>query len=360
MTPQSRLRILLVDGDSNHLAKLFDALTLNYDVCVVNSGQEALDEFESITPDLLILEMDLPDMDGAQLVRQIHRHEKDRQTPCVFLSHKDTAADIRLGYMVHAVRCFSKRTPISRFATEIAILVQELGLHPRLKRLTVADIHSYQQHKAHQGLLAKQKTPATPDSETTPADEPSQGPMTVLPSAPPVHRIRVLLADQDPPRMTSVEAALNRYADCILCCSGLEALNKAVQYLPDVFVLGIRLHHMPGFQVTQTLRGHPVFLNSPVFGMIEPDDPINRDSLKRYGFVAVFEIPSETETLAFEVARLAYDSSFVRHAYPMTFEEVVSHEEFMRLRGEKTKGEIEAQRRMQPFREFLRNTPKDY
>jgi PleD family two-component response regulator len=361
MSTESKLRVLLIDADSAHLAKLFDALAQNYEVCVLNSGQEALDQFECMRPDLLVLEMSLPDLDGVQLVRQIHRREKDRQTPCVFLSHKDSAADMRLGYMVHAVRCFSKKMPLSRFATEMAILVHELGLKPRPKHQTLADVHSHQEHKARQDLLAKQKpTAAAPDSETTPAPGPSPGPMTVLPSAPPVHRVRVLLADQEPPRMTSVEAALNRYADCILCCSGLEALDKAIHYLPDVFVLGVRLYHLPGFQVTQTLRGHPEFQKSPVLGTIEPDDPINRESLKRYGFSAVFEIPRQTDTLAFEVARLAYDSGFVRHAYPMTFEEVVSHEEFLRLKGEKTKGQIEAQRRMQPFREFLRNTPKDY
>ena len=134
--------------------------------------------------------------------------------------------------------------------------------------------------------------------------------------------------------MASVETALRGYPDCVLCCSGLEALDKAVLYLPDVFVLGIRLHHMPGFQVSQTLRRHPVFQNAPVLGTLEPADPTERHSLERYGFTGAFKLPGETDALVFEVARLAYDDAFARHSYPMTFEEVLSHEEFSPESGE--------------------------
>jgi CheY-like chemotaxis protein len=361
MAADAKLRILLIDGDSAYLAKLFDALSLSYEVCVFNSAQEALDQFDSVTPDLVVLEMALPDLEGVQFVRQLHRREKDRKTPCVFLSNQDSPADVRLGYMVHAVRCFSKKVPVVRFATELAVLVQELKLHPRSKHLTLTDVHSFQQQKARRDLLAKQKAaapPPAPEKEATPYPPLSRKP--TLPTAPPVKRVRVLMADQEPPRMTAMELALKNYADCILCCSGLDALEKATQYLPDVFILGVRLHHMPGFQASQTLRTHPAFRNAPILGTLDPNDPINRTSLKRYGFSSVFVIPDDTEALAFEVARLAYDNAFARHAYPMTFEEVLSHEEFLRLKAEKMKGNLEAEKRLDAFRDFIRNLPKDY
>ncbi|NQU43622.1 response regulator, partial [bacterium] len=89
MADTHKLRILLVDTDSNYQARLFDLLSPKYEICVLNSAPEALDFFHLYTPDLVVSEVDLPGTDGISLARQMSRRPETRRIPLVFLSYKD-------------------------------------------------------------------------------------------------------------------------------------------------------------------------------------------------------------------------------------------------------------------------------
>lgn len=49
-------------------------------------GQSALEQFESIRPDLAVLDYNLPDIDGADLYEQIRRTEAGQDIPIVFVT----------------------------------------------------------------------------------------------------------------------------------------------------------------------------------------------------------------------------------------------------------------------------------
>ena len=73
----SKQKILIVDDDNN-IAELI-ALYLTkecFETKIVNDGEEALKEFVSFRPDLIILDLMLPGIDGYQVCREI-RHTSD-------------------------------------------------------------------------------------------------------------------------------------------------------------------------------------------------------------------------------------------------------------------------------------------
>jgi two-component system OmpR family response regulator len=85
-------RILVVDDEPNIAELLSAALRFEgYDVGVAATGIEALDLVRSYRPNLIMLDVMLPDLDGTEVCRRL-RNQGD-QVPIVFLTARDTTQD---------------------------------------------------------------------------------------------------------------------------------------------------------------------------------------------------------------------------------------------------------------------------
>ncbi len=88
-------RILIVDDDSNicELLRLYLEKD-GYEADIVTDGIRALEAFESLKPDLVLLDIMLPGMDGWQICREIR---KSSHTPIIMLTAKGETFDKVLG-----------------------------------------------------------------------------------------------------------------------------------------------------------------------------------------------------------------------------------------------------------------------
>jgi len=86
------MKILIVDDEKNIL-KLYQAELEDegYTVVTANSGREALDIFEKEDPDIVTLDVLMPDIDGIQVLRQIK--EKRPELPVIMLTAYDYRDD---------------------------------------------------------------------------------------------------------------------------------------------------------------------------------------------------------------------------------------------------------------------------
>jgi DNA-binding response OmpR family regulator len=91
----SKQRILIVDDDEN-IAELISLYLMKecYETCVVHDGEEALREFDQFAPNLIILDLMLPGIDGYQVCREIRARSS---TPIIMLSAKGEIFDKVLG-----------------------------------------------------------------------------------------------------------------------------------------------------------------------------------------------------------------------------------------------------------------------
>ena len=91
----AKQKILIVDDDSN-IADLISLYLMKecYETKIVGDGEEALSAVETFSPDLILLDLMLPGMDGYQVCRQV-RSSKD--TPIIMLSAKGEIFDKVLG-----------------------------------------------------------------------------------------------------------------------------------------------------------------------------------------------------------------------------------------------------------------------
>src|SRR3979411_2908677 len=62
-----------------------------WDVEIAHNGREAIAKFEKIGPDVLVLDIMLPDVDGLQILQRVR--EADAYTPTLFLTARDSVMD---------------------------------------------------------------------------------------------------------------------------------------------------------------------------------------------------------------------------------------------------------------------------
>ena len=88
----SPIRVLLVD-DEPALTNLVK-MALHYegwDVEIAHNGREAISKFDRVGPDVLVLDIMLPDVDGLQILQRVR--ESDSYTPTLFLTARDSVMD---------------------------------------------------------------------------------------------------------------------------------------------------------------------------------------------------------------------------------------------------------------------------
>lgn len=90
--------ILVVDDDKTNLMLAQKILLPDYRIAATNSGMAALKYLENNRPDLILLDINMPEMDGFEVMSRIIQNEKTASIPVIFLT-ADNQADTE-------IRCF--------------------------------------------------------------------------------------------------------------------------------------------------------------------------------------------------------------------------------------------------------------
>lgn len=91
-------RILIVDDEPNILLSLdFLMRRGGYEVFIARNGTEAMELLDKNIPDLVVLDIMMPDVDGYYICRYIKSSERHQSCKVVFLSAKSKESDIKTG-----------------------------------------------------------------------------------------------------------------------------------------------------------------------------------------------------------------------------------------------------------------------
>jgi two-component system phosphate regulon response regulator PhoB len=95
----TRRRILLIEDERTLAELLVSYLSrAGYEAIVAHDGQEGLHEAQTVLPDLLLLDLMLPVLDGQSVLRELRAGEKTREIPVIILSARDKETDQVTGF----------------------------------------------------------------------------------------------------------------------------------------------------------------------------------------------------------------------------------------------------------------------
>ncbi len=103
--------ILLADDDRT-LTKIVGKFLEDdgYRVLVANDGEEALKKLEEVTPDLLILDIQMPKLNGYSFLFEMRKRERDARIPVIVLTGREELEDI---FRVEGIKEYLKK-PVGR------------------------------------------------------------------------------------------------------------------------------------------------------------------------------------------------------------------------------------------------------
>jgi len=99
---QEKTKILAVDDNSVNLAVIKELLESQYDLKTVSTGLDAIKMAHEFRPDLILLDIMLPDIDGYEVCQKIRNSSLLRYTKIIMVSAKAMISEQRKGYLVGA------------------------------------------------------------------------------------------------------------------------------------------------------------------------------------------------------------------------------------------------------------------
>lgn len=117
-------KILIVDDEPNIVMALeYTFKKNNFEVFIARDGQEALEIIKTNFPDMIILDVMMPLVDGYATIEQIKKDNNLKHTKVMFLSAKNKESDIQKGMALGADAYLTKPFSIKKVVDQVMELL---------------------------------------------------------------------------------------------------------------------------------------------------------------------------------------------------------------------------------------------
>lgn len=125
-------QILIVDDEVQILALLSILFRRSgFDVLKAENAIAALSVLESTTPDLMIVDVMMPGMDGIEFCKHIRSRPETSDTPVVLFSARFDTRTVRRGFEAGANEYITKLTPHTELLARVRTMLGLNGARPR-------------------------------------------------------------------------------------------------------------------------------------------------------------------------------------------------------------------------------------
>jgi len=119
-------KILIVDDEPNIVMSLeYTFKKNNFEVFIARDGQEALDILKNSLPNIIILDVMMPNVDGYNTLEQIKKDERLKDTKVIFLSAKNKEKDIEKGLSLGADLYMTKPFSVKKLVEQVNELLND-------------------------------------------------------------------------------------------------------------------------------------------------------------------------------------------------------------------------------------------
>ena len=119
-----RKKIIAVDDNVENLTALKNTLKNNYDAYPCPSAPAMFDLLEHIQPDLILLDVEMPEMNGYEAIKKLKSDDKTREIPVIFLTGMSDAQreteGLKLGAVDFVHKPFETAILLERIKTNLS------------------------------------------------------------------------------------------------------------------------------------------------------------------------------------------------------------------------------------------------
>ena len=273
---QPQYRILVVD-DVEPNRKLVNAILspLGFTVVEVVNGKDAVDSFENIQADLILMDFRMPIMNGVEATKLIKETEKGKNTPIIAM----TASVLE-----------NQKHDILEYGAD-DFLPKPFQQHQLLEMI-----------KKHLGIEYRYGERTGPDKSPIKSDIKSQKDRIENISH---KKFCVLIVDDNIVNRTIANKILSKQGyHCEEASNGQEAIKAIETQQPDVMLLDMQMPVMNGYEVLASLKTLPLKKELPVIASTAENSADEEEKILNLGAVAICEKPLSSKHLIETVKRL--------------------------------------------------------
>ena len=125
---EAKHKILIVEDDPD-VSEMLNAYfrVQGYDVYTVNWGEDGVRAGQTTTPDLIILDIRLPDIDGYEVARRLRKDRRTQEIPIIFLTEKRERVDRLQGFEVGADDYITKPFDVQELRLRVRNALQRVS-----------------------------------------------------------------------------------------------------------------------------------------------------------------------------------------------------------------------------------------
>lgn len=231
---KSKPKILIVDDVCENIHAMMNALRDDYAIIAATDGEKAL-QLANQEPDLILLDIKMPDMDGYEILRRLKADPATANIPVIFVTALSDTADEAKGLKLGAVDYITK--PINPDLLKLRIMTQLELLHYHQK---IAAIRA-----AHNGGSKIQSC--------------------------------ILIVDDVPENIHGLISSLSDEYRILVANNGARAIEIVQsQPPPDLVLLDILMPEMDGYEVCRAIKSMPEGEGLPVLFLSVLDDSVDK------------------------------------------------------------------------------------
>ncbi len=134
------IKVLVIDDEPPITELLNMSLGFEgYEVAIANSGREGLERARTFRPDLIVLDIMMPDLDGFQVLKRLR--EEGNKTPVLFLTARDAIEDRVTGLTAGADDYLPKPFSLAELSARVGAILRRSGNSPdRQARIVFSDL----------------------------------------------------------------------------------------------------------------------------------------------------------------------------------------------------------------------------
>jgi CheY-like chemotaxis protein len=274
-------KIVIVDDDDMEFERFKqafknDGIRIEY----IRDSELAFSKILEVQPDLIILDLIMPNIDGITLSYKLKSNKDTKHIPIIISTAKDLTTEEKnsLNDLVEEISLKSADNKMDVLHTVRERIRMQENSEPAEIRRTTDTVISNNEIREEQPEYSEQI-------------KPYQG--------------VVLIVDDDPDSLYTISEIVDM-CDCktILATNGIECLQKLEYTIPDLILLDIMMPELDGFQTISRIRQNEKWAHIPVFAITAKAMLEDKQVILRHGFDDYVAKPVNSGVLAFKIERL--------------------------------------------------------